>query len=137
MNMNAFSDAEVIRFKTNICKILINKISISVTMFIAVIIVILSIGFFIIGYLCIRGTYRRNHIHLRPMLVVIAVGIVLSLLELLQLIYTSDVRSIGSTLVGILIYTYEFIVIDSLHDLFREEYDRKHSVQYHSTLQKV
>ncbi|CRL06841.1 CLUMA_CG019425, isoform A [Clunio marinus] len=92
----------------------------------ASIITILCILFVYISYLCIKGIKARNHNHVKPLMILMAVGSFVSFVGVLSF----EIVVITSSLVSGSFYLYLFIVLYSLQDVFRIEKERGFSTEY-------
>ncbi|CRL06842.1 CLUMA_CG019493, isoform A [Clunio marinus] len=86
---------------------------------------ILCIALASFSYLLIQGTKKRNHVRVKPMMIVMAIGAILSFLGLL----TFNPQEMVSSAISGLIYAYFFVVLFSLYEIFRMEKERGMTLQ--------
>ncbi|KAJ6636702.1 hypothetical protein Bhyg_15295 [Pseudolycoriella hygida] len=84
-----------------------------------VVTMMLCTGFSIIGYRAIEGVKARDHFRVKPIMILYAVSTILSLFSLFAFSLPGVI--IGLILTAILAYFY--IVIYSVYDLLRREYE--------------
>jgi len=102
---------------------------------VTIIIILLSIGFALIGYLCVKGTEKREHSRLKPMIILLGISTVLCSLNLLQIV-SKPILAIVFGLGYGLLYAYLFVVMYSLYSTFKEEHEQG-AMRYHSPEAKV
>jgi len=95
--------------------------------------VVIAIGFAYISILCIKGTKARDHIRVKPQMVVEAVMTVLSLLS----IFAMSSHSVVSGIVNVIICGYCFVVLYSVFRVFKDEYERGMTAQYRQPITKA
>jgi len=100
---------------------------------VCVIIAAISVGFAIIAYLCIKGTENRDHVRVKPMMIMLAIAAILSFVSALNLTVAAIVSGI---LYGV-IYSFLFVVLYSLYEKFKQEHERGFTPQYHTPAGKV
>lgn len=84
-----------------------------------VVLIGLCIGFAYIAWRCIQGTRTRDHFKVKPMMIMLGVVTVLSALQILSL----TTAGIVNGLIEFAINAYFFVVIYSLYNVFRQEYE--------------
>ncbi|KAG4069522.1 hypothetical protein HA402_006888 [Bradysia odoriphaga] len=84
-----------------------------------VVFILLSIGVTYAAWRLIQGTKARDHFKVKPMMILLGVVAVLSALQILSL----KPAGIANGLIQFVINAYFFVVIYSLYDLFRREYE--------------
>lgn len=93
----------------------------------------ICIGFFVIAFYFIRGLNRKNHIYVKPMMVLLGVVTVLSFLD----IFSATISTVTSAIVGTIVYAYEFIVVYSIYSKFADEFFKAPPVYYQPNIEKV
>lgn len=86
---------------------------------ILVVIAMFCTGFSVIGYRAIQGVKARDHIRVKPIMILYAVSTILSLFPLFSL-------SFAGVIIGLLntaMLAYIYVVIYSVYDLLRREYE--------------
>lgn len=91
-----------------------------------IILALLSIGIAWISYCLIKGSSNRDHVRVKPMMIVMAVIAVISFLGILSF----TVSGVITALIWGAIYGYCFIVLFSLYEMLREEHERGLNTQY-------
>lgn len=86
---------------------------------ILVVIAMFCTGFSVIGYRAIQGVKARDHIRVKPIMILYAVSTILSLFPLFSLSFVGVI--VGLLHTAILAYIY--VVIYSVYDLLRREYE--------------
>lgn len=84
-----------------------------------VVFALLFIAFAYIAWRCIQGVKTRDHVKVKPMLILLGICTALAALQIFQL----TAATIGTALVQLAIDVYCFIVMYSLYDLFRREFE--------------
>jgi cytochrome bd-type quinol oxidase subunit 2 len=95
----------------------------------AVVVIALCIGFAYIAWRCIQGTRTRDHFKIKPMMIMLGIVTVLSALQIFSLTTTGIVNG----LIELVVNAYFFVVIYSLYDMFRREFEsggNRHNLQY-------
>jgi len=87
---------------------------------------VLGIGFAYIGYRCIQGIRARDHFRVKPLVILLAIAAVLSLFQ----IFTLTAHGIVNGLINAAINAYFFVVLFSLYDVLRREYETGANRQY-------
>lgn len=77
--------------------------------------------------------FKRDHVRVKPMMVLLGVMTVLSFFQVLSF----SLQGILSGCAYGLFYGYLFVVVYSLYDVLREEYERGFTVQYHAPGAKI
>jgi len=96
--------------------------------FIVVLIVValIAVGFGAIAYCCIKGVPKRDHVRVKPLMVTMAICAILGVLHILSF----DLDGLISAIIYGAIYGYSFVVLHSLYDMLRQEYERGFTAQY-------
>jgi len=98
-----------------------------------IVVAVIAAGFAYISFLCIKGTKARDHVRVRPLMIVHAIVTVLSALSILS--FTS--QAIMSGVVNTIFYGYCFVVLYSVFSVFKEEYERGMTAQYRQPIAKA
>lgn len=98
-----------------------------VVMFFYMLLLILT---FIASVWCMKGTYLRGHIYVKPMMQLMGVVTVLSMIEIF-VIHT------GLALIKCIWCGYQFIVINSLYAKYKDERENGHFEQRSSLIKKT
>jgi len=89
------------------------------------IVVLISVGFVVVAYSCIKGISKRDHVRIKPMMVAMAICTILSLSRVLSF----DLNGLISAIIAVTIYGYCFVVMYSLYDMLKQENERGATAQ--------
>lgn len=92
-----------------------------------------SIGCFIITCYYFKGLNRKNHIHVKPMMILMAALAILSFID----IFSATVSSLPAAIIGTVCYAYEFVVVYSIYKKYEDEFYKAPPAYFSAPTEKV